>query len=65
MIGNRSQIGDNVTIRNTYMMGADSYEQAQNIADNSRVGRPNLGVGSSSVIENAILDKNVRIGRGV
>lgn len=65
VIGVRAQIAANVTIRNTYMMGTDSYEQERNLADNARVGRPNLGVGANSVVENAIIDKNVRIGRNV
>jgi glucose-1-phosphate adenylyltransferase len=65
VIGVRAQIADNVTIRNTYIMGTDLYEQARHLADNERAGRPNLGVGSNSVVENAIIDKNARIGRNV
>jgi glucose-1-phosphate adenylyltransferase len=65
VIGVRTQIAENVTIRNTYIMGADLYEQARHLTDNSRAGRPNLGVGSDTVIENAIIDKNARIGRDV
>ncbi len=65
VIGVRSQIGDNVTIRNTYIMGADSYEQPRHIADNARAGRPNIGIGSGSIIENALIDKNARIGSNV
>jgi glucose-1-phosphate adenylyltransferase len=65
VIGIRTQIAENVTIRNTYIMGADLYEQPRHLADNARAGRPNLGVAANSVIENAIIDKNVRIGRDV
>ena len=65
VIGVRAQIGDNVVIRNSYIIGADSYEQAGHIRDNARAGRPNLGIGDNSVIENAIIDKNPRIGRNV
>ena len=65
VIGNRAQIGDNVTIRNAYLMGADNYEQPRQLDDNARTGRPNLGIGANSVIENAIIDKNARIGRSV
>jgi glucose-1-phosphate adenylyltransferase len=65
VIGIRAQIAEDVTIRNTYIMGADSYEQAGHIADNARAGRPNIGVGANSWIENAIIDKNARIGRSV
>jgi glucose-1-phosphate adenylyltransferase len=65
VIGIRAQIGENVTIRNTYIMGADTYEQPRHLADNARTGLPNFGVGANSVIENAIIDKNARIGRDV
>ncbi len=65
VIGVRAQIGENTTIRNTYIMGADSYEQIRHIEDNARVNRPSVGIGSDSIIENAIIDKNARIGRGV
>jgi len=65
VIGVRAQIAENVTIRNSYIMGSDSYEQARHLADNARANRPNVGIGAGSVIENAIVDKNVRIGRGV
>jgi glucose-1-phosphate adenylyltransferase len=65
VIGVRAQIADNVTIRNTYIMGADLYEQSRHLSDNARAGRPNLGIGANSIIENAIIDKNPRIGRNV
>ena len=65
VIGVRAQIAENVTIRNTYIIGADLYEQPRHLADNARAGRPNFGVGANSVIENAIIDKNARIGRDV
>lgn len=65
VIGVRSIIGENVTIRDTYFMGADYYEQPHDIAENQRLGQPNLGVAAGSVIERAIVDKTARIGPGV
>jgi glucose-1-phosphate adenylyltransferase len=65
VIGVRAQIGENATIRNTYIMGTDLYEQDRHLADNARAGRPSFGVGANSIIENAIIDKNARIGRNV
>jgi glucose-1-phosphate adenylyltransferase len=41
-------------------MGADWYEETP-----PTPGEPAFGVGANSVIERAILDKNMRIGRGV
>jgi glucose-1-phosphate adenylyltransferase len=46
-------------------MGSDAYEQPRHLADNARTGLPNYGIGANSVIENAIIDKNARIGRDV
>jgi len=65
IIGLRAQLGANVTIRNSYIMGADIYEGAKKIAENARQGIPNIGIGDGTVIENAIIDKNARIGRNV
>jgi glucose-1-phosphate adenylyltransferase len=58
VIGLRCIIGNNVTIRNSILMGADAYET------NGDEAVP-IGVGDGSVIENCIIDKNCRIGRNV
>jgi glucose-1-phosphate adenylyltransferase len=65
VIGLRCHIGSEVTIRSSVIMGADYYESAAEVADNVGHGRPNVGIGSGTVIENAIIDKNCRIGRNV
>ncbi len=65
VIGVRAQIAENVTIRNSYIMGADSYENPKQIAANARANRPNVGIGAGTRIEDAIVDKNARIGRNV
>jgi len=65
VIGVRAQIAENVTIRNSYLMGADSYETPKQIAANARARRPDIGIGAGSWIENAIIDKNARVGQGV
>ncbi|MHC5537208.1 glucose-1-phosphate adenylyltransferase [Singulisphaera rosea] len=65
VIGVRAQIGENVTLRNAYIMGADNYEQRKHLEENVRLNRPSIGIGADSVIEDAIIDKNARIGRGV
>ena len=64
VIGLRCMIGDNVTIRNSVVMGADFYETSDELEQlNSEL--PPLGIGDGTVIENAIVDKNCRIGRNV
>jgi glucose-1-phosphate adenylyltransferase len=61
VIGIRSYIGRNVTIRRSIIMGADYYPwQAPAVAGMSR-SQP--GVGDDSVIEGAIIDRNVSIGK--
>src|SRR5262249_6597344 len=65
VIGVRSHIGRDVTLRNTIMIGADRYEPEAERAENRKRGIPNFGVGDGSVIEQAILDKDARVGRNV
>jgi glucose-1-phosphate adenylyltransferase len=65
VIGVRACIAENVTIRDTYIMGIDYSETRTQILENQRLGRPPCGVGANSVIEHAIVDKNARIGRNV
>ncbi len=61
VIGIRAHIEPNVTIRNSYLMGADYYNTPRVAGDLM----PAFGIGANSVIENAIIDKNARIGRNV
>ncbi len=62
IVGNRSRIDKGSTLMNTYMMGADFYQNTGEIVENDSHGTPNLGVGKYCYIERAILDKNCRIG---
>lgn len=61
VIGLRAVIGDNVTIRNSVIMGADYQE----LNETPKPGQLPLGIGDGSVIEGTILDKNCRIGKNV
>jgi glucose-1-phosphate adenylyltransferase len=65
VIGVRTQIGANVVIKNSVIIGADGFETAVQKAENQRRGIPNLGIGDGCVIENAILDKDARVGANV
>jgi glucose-1-phosphate adenylyltransferase len=65
VIGIRSRIGSAVQIQNSLLIGADEYETLEQIRATEKAGVPPIGVGSETVIENAIIDKNARIGRGV
>lgn len=65
IVGNRSRIDKGSTLVNTYMMGADFYQETSDIVCNDKNGTPNLGVGKYCYIERAILDKNCKIGDNV
>jgi glucose-1-phosphate adenylyltransferase len=47
------------------ILGADLYESALDAERSTREGTPPIGIGADSIIENAIVDKNARVGRGV
>lgn len=65
VIGVRSRIDSGTVIRNVYMMGADYFSKNKDFEDFIRYGKPLLGIGENCHIENAILDKNCRIGKNV
>jgi glucose-1-phosphate adenylyltransferase len=65
IVGIRSLIGPDVTLKRTIVMGADYYEMEADLARNSRRGVPNVGIGERCEIEGAIIDKNARIGNDV
>jgi glucose-1-phosphate adenylyltransferase len=65
VVGIRSRIGAGARIRRSLILGADFYESADEIERGLAEGQPPVGIGEESVIENAIIDKNARVGRGV
>jgi len=65
IIGIRSRIGAGVKIKNSLLIGADHYETLEEMRASEARGVPPMGIGTESVIENAIIDKNARVGRGV
>lgn len=66
VIGIRSRIGAGTVMKATYMMGTDYYEQLEEIIEMGNTQQPPpVGVGERCYIENAILDKNCRIGNDV
>jgi glucose-1-phosphate adenylyltransferase len=65
ILGIRSKLGRNVRLTRTLVMGADFLETDEQIERNRQMGRPNVGIGDDVIIEDAIIDKNVRIGSDV
>ncbi|HYV95509.1 MAG TPA: sugar phosphate nucleotidyltransferase, partial [Chitinophagales bacterium] len=65
VIGNRSRIGKDSTIVNSYIMGNDYFETIEEITKAMNDGKPLMGIGNRCYIRNAIIDKNCRIGNEV
>ncbi len=63
IVGIRSRIGVRTTIRRSIIMGNDYYQSLKDISKESQAKL--LGIGNDCRIENAILDKNVKIGNFV
>jgi glucose-1-phosphate adenylyltransferase len=62
VIGIRSIIEVGCKISRTVMMGCDYYESMESIQCYEAQGLPRMGIGKNAHIENAIIDKNARIG---
>jgi len=65
VIGIRARIADGVQLDGTLVMGNDNYETPEDRALCRERGIPPLGIGAGTVVRKAIIDKQVRIGRGV
>ncbi len=65
VLGIRSRIGKGTTIANSYIMGSDHYQTLEEIQEATAIGKPLLGIGDRCYINNAIVDKNCRIGNDV
>lgn len=65
IIGIRSIIRGGSQLENVYMMGADHYEDLDQMAENEAKHLPSLGIGKDCYIRNAIIDRNVRIGNNI
>lgn len=65
VIGIRTRIGKGSTIECTYIMGSDYYQTLEQLEEARQSGTPIMGVGERCFINNAILDKNCRIGNDV
>lgn len=65
LVGIRSIVGHGSKLDRVVMMGCDYYESNASIMENELLGRPRIGIGQNTQIENAIIDKNARIGDNV
>jgi glucose-1-phosphate adenylyltransferase len=65
VIGDRSTIEEGTHLTNVVMMGADQFEDISQMEMNRKKGIPHVGIGKNCRIQNAIIDKNARIGNNV
>jgi glucose-1-phosphate adenylyltransferase len=64
VVGIRTRIGKGTVIENTVIMGSDSFNTIEELA-NQDPDHPPFGMGENCSISNAIIDKNARIGHNV
>ncbi len=62
IVGIRSVISSGSRVYQSVLMGADFYESDALKLENEHSGRPHVGIGEKCLIQNAIIDKNARIG---
>lgn len=65
VVGIRTRIGHGTRIHRCYLMGIDYYETIEEMEYAVAKGLPTLGIGDNCEINNAIIDKNCRIGNNV
>src|SRR5881296_2267842 len=62
IVGVRSVLNSGCDLHRTIMLGCDYYESLDSIQRHESTGQPRIGIGHSTHIENAIIDKNARLG---
>jgi glucose-1-phosphate adenylyltransferase len=65
IVGLRTFVGSGTELNRVIVLGSDYYEARESVEKNERAGRPRIGIGENCQIENAIIDKNARIGNDV
>ena len=65
IVGVRSIIAAGSRLERTVVLGNDFYETDASIAEHQANGQPRIGIGRNTSIDNAIIDKNARIGDDV
>jgi glucose-1-phosphate adenylyltransferase len=65
IVGLRTVVGENTELNRVIIFGSDYYESAESVLEYERNGKPRIGIGANCKIENAIIEKNVRIGNNV
>ena len=62
IVGVRSLVDAGSVIHRSILLGCDYFESEASIEENAAAGKPKIGIGKNTRIENSIIDKNARIG---
>jgi len=65
VVGLRTIIGEGTELNRVVILGSDYYEALESVERHEKTGQPRVGIGTNCKIENAIIDKNARIGNSV
>jgi glucose-1-phosphate adenylyltransferase len=65
IVGLRTFVGGGTRLDRVIILGCDFYESEESIRKHESQGQPRIGIGANCKIENAIIDKNARIGNNV
>ena len=65
IVGLRTIIGDGTELNRVVILGSDYYESQESVERHERESIPRVGIGAHCKIDNAIIDKNARIGNNV
>jgi glucose-1-phosphate adenylyltransferase len=65
IVGLRTIVGEGTDLNRVVILGSDYYESLESVEQHEKAGQPRIGIGSNCKIENAIIDKNARIGNNV
>jgi glucose-1-phosphate adenylyltransferase len=65
IIGLRTFVGGGTELNRVIVLGGDYYESEESVTKHEAAGKPRVGIGANCKIENAIIDKNARIGNNV
>jgi len=65
IVGLRTIVEYGTVLNRVVILGSDIYESQESVNRHEREGKPRMGIGANCNIENAIIDKNARIGNNV
>ncbi|MDE3098107.1 MAG: glucose-1-phosphate adenylyltransferase [Verrucomicrobiota bacterium] len=65
IVGLRTIVGEGTELNRVVTLGSDYYESDESVRMHEQEGKPRVGIGGRCRIENAIIDKNARIGNDV